>query len=81
MNGIKTPQTKPEDNGPLWCYIASVLLMGLFALATTKAQADYIYEGNQDLYDLTDESGTTNLNASDDYLSVPFALDHTFTFY
>ena len=82
MNGIKTPPTKSKDNGPLWCYIASVLLMGLFALATTKAQADYIYEGNQPLYDLqTNSAGSTGLGSNDDSVSGAFDLGFTFTFY
>jgi len=55
--------------------ITSLLLFG------SVLGAAYVYEADQDLFDLTGESGTTNLNASDDYLSVPFALDHTFTFY
>ena len=55
--------------------ITSLLLFG------NILGAAYVYEADQDLFDLTGESGTTNLNASDDYLSVPFALDHTFTFY
>jgi len=55
--------------------ITSLLLFG------NVLSAAYVYEADQDLFDLTGESGTTNLNASDDYLSVPFALDHTFTFY
>ena len=55
--------------------IASLLLFGNVLGAT------YVYEADQDLFDLTGESGTTNLNASDDHLSVQFYLDFTFTFY
>ena len=54
--------------------IASLLLCNTLG-------ATYVYEGNQNLFDLTNESGTTNLNAGDDQLSVNFDLDFTFTFY
>ena len=40
-----------------------------------------IYEGNQSLIDLTNQSGTTNLNSGDDQLSSAFNLDFTFDFY
>ena len=43
--------------------------------------ANYIYEGNQSLIDLTNQTGTTNLNAGDDQLSAAFNLDNSFTFY
>ena len=43
--------------------------------------SQYIYEGNQSLVDLTNESNTTNLNSGDDQLSSAFNLDFTFTFY
>ena len=50
-------------------------------LLTSNLSAQYIYEGNQSLIDLTNESGTTNLNVGDDQLSSAFNLDFTFTFY
>ena len=50
-------------------------------LACNFLQADYIYENNQDLFDLTNQTGTTNFNVSDDQLSGAFNLDNTFTFY
>ena len=50
-------------------------------LLTSNLSAQYIHEGNQNLIDLTNESGTTNLNAGDDQLSSAFNLDFTFTFY
>ena len=41
------------------CYaVACLLSVDLFS--------QYIHESNQDLIDLTNESGTTNLNAGDD---------------
>ena len=50
-------------------------------LACNFLQAAYIYENNQDLFDLTNQTGTTNFNVSDDQLSGAFNLDNTFTFY
>ena len=50
-------------------------------LLTSNLSAQYIYEGNQSLIDLTNESGTTNLNVGDDQLSSAFNLDFTFDFY
>ena len=43
--------------------------------------SQYIYEGNQSLIDLTNQTGTTNLNVGDDQLSSAFNLDFTFNFY
>ena len=43
--------------------------------------SQYIYEGNQSLIDLTNQTGTTNLNVGDDQLSPAFNLDFTFNFY
>ena len=43
--------------------------------------SQYIYEGNQSLIDLTNQTGTTNLNSGDDQLSSAFNLDFTFNFY
>ena len=48
---------------------------------STLVSSTYIYEGNQSLIDLTNQTGTTNLNAGDDQLSAAFNLDFTFTFY
>ena len=50
-------------------------------LLTSNLSAQYIYEGNQSLIALTNESGTTNLNVGDDQLSSAFNLDFTFDFY
>ena len=50
-------------------------------LACNFLQAAYIYENNQDLFDLTNQTGTTNFNVGDDQLSGVFNLDNTFTFY
>ena len=43
--------------------------------------SQYIYESNQSLIDLTNQTGTTSLNAGDDQLSAAFNLDFTFNFY
>ena len=65
MNGIKTPRTKSIviALGFLLCVIAPI------------AKADYIYEANQDLYDLqTNPSGSTGLGSNDDSVSGAFDL-------
>jgi len=50
-------------------------------LLFNNLQANYIYESNQSLIDLTNQTNTTNLNSGDDSLSPTFDLDFTFTFY
>ena len=56
------------------CYAVACLL-GL------NVSGQYIYEGNQSLIDLTNQSGTTNLNSGDDQVSAAFNLGFTFDFY
>ena len=60
--------------------LLGLALIGLLGLSTPTC-AQYIYEGNQSLVDLTNESNTTNLNSGDDQLSSAFNLDFTFDFY
>ena len=60
--------------------LLGLALIGLLGLATPTC-AQYIHESNQALVDLTNDSGTTNLNAGDDQLSSAFNLDFTFNFY
>ena len=55
----------------------SVVLL-LFA---SSVNANYIYEANQSLFDLTSQTGTTNMASGDDQVSGAFNLDFTFTFY
>lgn len=50
-------------------------------LVFNNLQANYIYESNQSLVDLTNQTNTVNLNSGDDSLSPAFDLDFTFTFY
>ena len=50
-------------------------------LLTSNLSATYIYEANQSLIDLTNQSGTTNLNSGDDQVSAAFNLGFTFDFY
>ena len=64
----------------VWCFVSSLILTGFF-LGVNKLQADYIYEANQNLFDLTNQTGTTNLNVGDDQLSAAFNLDNSFSFY
>ena len=59
--------------------------MGLACLlllcANLKTNAGYVYEANQNIFNLTNESGTTNMAVGDDQVSSAFNLDFTFTFY
>ena len=56
--------------------ITSLLLFGNILGAT------YVYEADQDLYDLqTNSSGSTGLGSNDDSVSPAFNLGFTFTFY
>ena len=57
--------------------VFSVALL-LFA---SSVNATYIYEANQSLFDLTNQTGTTNMASGDDQVSGAFNLDFTFTFY
>lgn len=58
-----------------------ILCYAVACLLSLNVFSQYIYEGNQSLVDLTNESGTTNLNVGDDQLSSAFNLDFTFDFY
>ena len=60
--------------------LLGLALIGLLGLATPTC-AQYIYEGNQSLVDLTNQSGTTNLNSGDDQVSSAFSLGFNFDFY
>ena len=56
--------------------ITSLLLFGNILGAT------YVYEADQDIYDLqTNSSGSTGLGSNDDSVSPAFNLGFTFTFY
>ena len=50
-------------------------------LYSLNVSSTYVYEANQALIDLTNQSGTTNLNAGDDQVSSAFSLGFTFDFY
>ena len=56
-------------------------LIILSCLISNFSFANYIYENNQALFDLTTQSGVTSLNAGDDQVSAVFNLDFTFNFY
>ena len=56
-------------------------LISLSLLFSSFLSANYIYENNQPLFDLTTQNNVTNLNAGDDQLSGAFDLDFTFNFY
>ena len=66
--------------GEYFRVLLGLALIGLLGLSNS-ACAQYIYEDNQSLIDLTNQSGTTNLNSGDDQLSSAFNLDFTFDFY
>ena len=66
--------------GEYFRVLLGLALIGLLGLSNSTC-AQYIYEGNQSLIDLTNQSGTTNLNSGDDQLSSAFNLDFTFDFY
>ena len=62
--------------------LLAALTVGITLLVVSlKVTASYIYENNQNLFDLTNQTGTTNLNSCDDQLSAAFNLDNSFTFY
>ena len=58
-----------------------ILCYAVACLLSLNVFSQYIYEGNQSLIDLTNESNTTSLNSGDDQLSSAFNLDFTFNFY
>ena len=66
--------------GEYFRVLIGLALIGLLGLSNSTC-AQYIYESNQSLVDLTNESNTTNLNSGDDQLSSAFNLDFTFDFY
>ena len=74
------PQTKSIGRQLLELFGA--ITVGIsFLFISLSLSANYIYEGNQSLIDLTNQTGTTNLNSGDDQLSAAFNLDNSFTFY
>ena len=58
-----------------------VLCYAIACLFSLNASSNYIYEANQSLIDLTNQSGVTNLKAGDDQVSSTFNLGFTFNFY
>ena len=58
-----------------------ILCYAVICFLSVDLFSQYIYENNQPLIDLTNESNTTNLNSGDDQLSSAFNLDFTFNFY
>jgi hypothetical protein len=75
---------KPDPNyKEEWCVVLGMVVLGIAVLFMSfNAKADYIYEANQDLYDLqTNSSGSTGLGSNDDSVSAAFDLGFTFTFY
>ena len=59
-----------------------LLLTLSLLLFVSTVNATYVFEANQDLYDLqTNSSGSTGLGSNDDSVSAAFDLGFTFTFY
>ena len=58
-----------------------ILCYAVACLLSLNVFSQYIYEGNQSLIDLTNQSGTTNLNSGDDQVSNVFNLGFNFDFY
>ena len=58
-----------------------ILCYAVACLFSLNISSTYIYEANQSLIDLTNQSGITNLNAGDDQVSSAFNLGFTFDFY
>ncbi len=58
-----------------------ILCYAVACLLSLNVFSQYIYEGNQSLVDLTNQSGTTNLNSGDDQVSNAFNLGFNFDFY
>ena len=58
-----------------------ILCYAIACLFSLDVLSQYIYEANQSLIDLTNQSGTTSLNAADDQVSSVFNLGFTFDFY
>jgi hypothetical protein len=63
----------------LYGFATVALIVALFA---SPLQATYVYEANQDLYDLqTNGTGATGLGSNDDSVSSAFNIGFTFDFY
>tara|TARA_R110000824_G_scaffold23609_1_gene84367 strand:- start:167 stop:2737 length:2571 start_codon:yes stop_codon:yes gene_type:complete len=58
-----------------------ILFYAIACLLSLNVFSQYIYEANQSLIDLTNQSGTTSLNSQDDQVSAAFNLGFTFDFY
>ena len=58
-----------------------ILCYAIACLFSLDVLSQYIYEANQSLIDLTNQSGTTSLNSGDDQVSATFNLGFTFDFY
>jgi len=83
MNGIMRVKKSDPEYKVEWYVVLGMVVLGISALfAALNVKADYIYEANQDLYDLqTNSSGSTGLGSNDDSVSGAFDLGFTFTFY
>jgi hypothetical protein len=74
-----------EEKWQTLCFIASLILSGIFALGVNHLKAEYIYEANQSLYQLQTNAnnfeGELAYSVSDDGVSPAIDLSFNFTFY
>ena len=68
-------------NNMLKSWGLGIALGFLLGLISPTLKATYVYEADQDLYDLRNYSGTTNLNVGDDQVSAKFNFGFDFTYY
>ena len=68
-------------NNMLKSWGLGIALGFLLGLISPTLKATYVYEADQDLYDLRNYSGTTNLNVVDDQVSAKFNFGFDFTYY
>ena len=59
----------------------NLIIASLSLLLCNTLNAAYTYEADKDLYDLTNQTGTTNLAVGDDQVSAKFNFGFDFTYY
>ena len=64
-----------------YCTVPGIAIAILLIFFSSSAQGTYVYEADQDLYDLRNYSGTTNLNVGDDSVSAKFNFGFDFIYY
>ena len=59
----------------------NLIIASLSLLLCNTLSSAYTYEADKDLYDLTNQTGTTNLAVGDDQVSAKFNFGFDFTYY